>query len=181
MNGCVYVFLEGDKDEQFFNAVVRPILEQRYAVVVPWQYAQRSNDDVMRTLKSVKDGKADYLFLKDIDTCPCVTASRQNLARTYKKRIDPSWAVVVVKEIEGWYLAGLDDDSRREVGISPNRHRHTDDLTKEEFESLMPVKYDSIVEFMDEILNRFCIDTAQARNRSFCYLMDLLKTRLNEA
>jgi len=175
MNGCIYVFLEGDKDVRFFSAVIKPILEKRYAVVRPWRYAQRSRDDVMRALKSVKDGKADYLFLKDIDTCPCITARKEELTGTYKKRIDSSWVIVVVKEIEGWYLAGLDDNSRQDFGISPNRHRHTNDLTKEQFESLLPARYDSIVEFMDEILRRFQIETAKGKNRSFGYLMDKLE------
>ncbi len=177
MNGCIYAFLEGDKDERFFNAVIKPILEQRYAVVRPWRYAQRSKDDVMRALKSVEDGKADYLFLKDIDTYPCITARKEELARTYKRRIDSSRAIVVVKEIEGWYLAGLDDNSRHEFGISPNRHRHTDDLTKEQFESLMPARFRSVADFMAEILRLFHVDTAKGKNRSFSYLMDKLEAR----
>jgi hypothetical protein len=87
---------------------------------------------------------------------------------------------VVVKEIE-WYLAGLDDERRRELDIPTNRHRHTDDLTKEQFESLMPMKFDSIIDFMNEILNRFDVDTAKGRNRSFGYLMDKLEARSEEA
>lgn len=181
MNECIYVFIEGDKDERFFNALIRPILGQRYATVVLWQYAQRSKDDVNKALKNVRDRKADCLFLKDIDTCPCITARKQNLLTIYKTRIDLSWAVVVVREIESWYLAGLDDESRQELGISVNRHRHTDDLTKELFENLMPPRFDSIVDFMEEILNRFRINTAKGRNRSFGYLMDKVEARSEEA
>jgi len=181
MCNCIYVFLEGDKDERFFNVIIKPILRQRYDAIVPWRYAHRSKEDVIRALRSVRDGKADYLFLKDIDTRPCVTARKEDLVKTYRKRIDLSWAVVVIREIESWYLAGLDDEDRQKLGISPNRHRHTDDVTKELFESLMPKKYDSITDFMDEILKRFCIDTAKGRNRSFCYLMDLLEARLRKA
>lgn len=181
MDGCIYVFLEGDADERFFNALIKPILTQRYATVVPWQYAQRSKDDVMKALRNVRDRKADCLFLKDIDACPCITARKQDLLDTFKKRIDPSWPVVVAKEIEGWYLAGLDDESRQELGIPANRHRHTDDLTKEQFENLMPTRFDSIIDFMNEILGRFRIDTAQGRNRSFCYLMDKLEARSKKA
>ena len=177
---CIYVFLEGDTDERFFNVIIRPILGQRYAAVVPWRYAQRSKEDVKRALQSVRDGKADYLFLEDIDTYPCVTARKEDLLKTYKQRIDPTWAIVVVREIEGWYLAGLDDEARQEFGISPNRHRHTDDLTKEQFGSLMPRKFDSITDFMDEILKRFRVETAKGKNRSFCYLMDVLEARLRK-
>ncbi len=177
MNGCIYVFLEGDKDERFFSAVIKPILEQRYAVVRPWPYAQRTKDDVIKALKSVKDGKADYLFLKDIDTYPCITARKEELAKTYKRRIDSSRSIVVVKEIEGWYLAGLDDNGRQELGISPNRHRHTDDLTKEQFESLMPARFRSVADFMAEILRVFRVDMARGKNRSFGYLIDRLEAK----
>jgi hypothetical protein len=181
MDGCIYVFIEGDADERFFNALIRPILRQRYATVVPWQYAQRSKDDVKKALRNVRDRKADCLFLKDIDTCPCITARKQDLLNTFRKRIDPSWPVVVVKEIEGWYLAGLDDESRQELGIPTNRHRHTNDLTKEQFENLMPTKFDSLIDFMNEILNRFDVGTAKSKNRSFCYLMGKLEARSEEA
>lgn len=180
MDRCIYVFLEGYKDERFFTAVLEPILGQRYAAVVPWQYARRSKDDVVRALRSVREGNAHYLFVRDIDTWPCVTARKQNLFETYGKRIDPARVVVVVKEIESWYLAGLDDEGRQEYGISPNRHRHTDDLSKEQFEGLVPTKY-SVVDFMGEILGRFQIEVARGRNRSFGYLMNLLETQSEKA
>jgi hypothetical protein len=174
---CIYVFLEGDGDERFFNMILRPMLDCGYAAVVAWQYAQRSKEDVIKALQSVRDGKADYLFLRDIDTCPCVTAGKQDLLERYRNRIDPSRAVVVSREIESWYLAGLDDESRRKLEISPNRHRHTDHLTKEQFVALMPAKFDSVVDFMNEILSRFDVGEAKNRNQSFCYLMDLLENR----
>jgi hypothetical protein len=179
MDGCIYVFLEGDKDERFFTAVLRPVLTERYAAVVPWQYARRSKDDVTRALRSVREGKGHYLLLRDIDSCPCVTARKQDLLKTYGKRIDPARVVVVVKEIESWYLAGLDDEGRQEYGISPNHHRHTDDLTKEQFEGLVPAKY-SVVDFMNEILGRFRTEVARGRNRSFGYLMDLLDAQIEK-
>jgi hypothetical protein len=120
MGRCIYVFLEGDGDERFFNVVLRPILDCWYAAVVPWQYARRSPEDVIKALQSVRDGKVDYLFLRDIDNCPCVTAGKQDLLKRYKNRIDPSRAVVVCREIESWYLAGLDDEGRQKLGVSPN-------------------------------------------------------------
>jgi hypothetical protein len=181
MDGCIYVFFEGYKDEQFFSRVLRPILARRYADIVPWQYAQRSEADVKRALKSVQERKADSLFLRDMDNCPCVTARKQDLLNIYRKRIDSSGVVVVVKEIESWYLAGLDDESRQELGISPNRYRHTDELTKEQFESLVPTRFDSVVDFMNSILDRFQIKVAKDRNRSFCYLMDRLEGKAKGA
>jgi hypothetical protein len=39
----------------------------------------------------------------------------------------------------------------------------------------MPAKFDSVVAFMNEMLSGFDVGTAKDRNRSFCYLMDLLE------
>ncbi|MBN1508993.1 MAG: hypothetical protein JW955_19255 [Sedimentisphaerales bacterium] len=175
----VLVFLEGADDERFFDGVIRPILAQRYDNVVPWKYAQRSKDDVKKALKSVQDQKANCLFLVDINTHPCVSARKQGLLDTYGKRIDPSWIVVVVSEIESWYLAGLDDEHALELGLSPVHH--TDRLTKEQFAGMVPRRLDSVAAFMNEILKSFRIETAKTRNRSFCYFMDKLEASPKKA
>jgi hypothetical protein len=176
----VLVFLEGADDERFFDGVIRPILTGRYNNVVPWKYARRPKDDLKKALKSVRDQKADCLFLADIDTHPCITSRRQSLLDAYRKRIDPSWVIVVVREIESWYLAGLDDEHAQELRLSPVRH--TDGLTKEQFREMMPKRFNgSVVDFMTEVLRGFRSETAKTKNRSFCYLMDKLEARPEEA
>ncbi len=45
----------------------------------------------------------------------------------------------------------------------------------------MPAKFDSIIDFMNEILGRFRIDTAKGKNRSFGYLMDKLEAGSKKA
>ena len=177
----MWIFVEGGDDRVFVDQVLRPMLENEYDYVDVWEYAQQTHEKTGDFIRSMHSVNADYLFLRDIDTCPCVTERKQDLLKAYGKRIDLARAVVVVKEIESWYLAGLDDENRQTFGISPNQHRHTDGLTKEQFEALMPAKFDSVLDFMNEILHRFDVDTAKSRNRSFGYLMDLLETRSKEA
>ena len=84
-------------------------------------------------------------------------------------RIDKNNLIIVVKEIEGWYLAGLDDESCEELGLRP--FRSTDDITKEHFNNLIPNKFDSRIDFMIEILKRFSFETAKQKNKSFSYFM----------
>ncbi|MGB9878320.1 MAG: hypothetical protein ACPLPS_11195, partial [bacterium] len=61
--------------------------------------------------------------------------------------------LIVVKEIESWYLAGLCDSNRKKLRIkhSPT----TDDLTKEKFNALIPKKFVSRRSFMQALLDTF--------------------------
>jgi hypothetical protein len=83
---------------------------------------------------------------------------------------------VVIKEIESWYYAGLSIESVQNLNVPSLPF--TDDLTKEDFNRLIPKKYDSRIDFMFEILKYFSIDAArkkncnwlgQARNTLFSY------------
>ena len=48
----------------------------------------------------------------------------------------------------------------------------TDNLTKEDFNGLIPGKYDSRIDFMFEILKYFSIDSAGKKNHSFRYFAE---------
>jgi len=86
------------------------------------------------------------------------------------KNIDPENILVVIKEIESWYLAGLDDHACITLDLKPCTL--TDGITKEQFNSLIPKKFDSRVNFMIEILKIFSIETAKTKNRSFRYFIE---------
>jgi len=75
----------------------------------------------------------------------------------------------VRKEIESWYLAILDDGKCKEFGVPSFR---TDDVTKEQFNGLIPKKFDSGIDFMREILKSFDIEIAKRKNRSFKYFAE---------
>jgi len=175
----MWVLIEGGKDSRFVRGVLRPILQRAYDFVETWEYAERPPEKVVDFLKSMSAMKADYLFLGDFDTSPCVTERKEHLLRSYKPMLDAGRIIVVRAEIESWYLAGVDDKNCQGFGIPVIPH--TDGVTKEQFEKLMPTKFKSVVDFMDEIVNRFCIDAAIRKNRSFGYLMDLLEARSKEA
>ena len=176
----MWVFVEGKDDRRFVNAVLRPILEEEYDFVDTWEYAQETPKKVIQFLRAMKSMKAGCLFLADIDDSPCVSAKRDVLGARFPQALEPADAVVVVREIESWYMAGLDDETCQELGITGLSC--TDDLTKEQFRTLIPKRFDgSVADFMIELLRAYRTEVARARNRPFCYLMDLLETRLNEA
>ena len=113
--------------------------------------------------------KADYVFLADINRQPCVTAKKRKLTDHFPE-LDDDRTVVVVMEIESWYMAGAEDRACRRLGLQPSRS--TDTLTKEQFSELVPKRFDSRVDFMAELLKCFSIETAKGRNRSFRYFVE---------
>ena len=165
----LFVFIEGDDDERLLGAVVKPRLERQYDSVTLWQYAGQKSEKVRAFLRSVKGMKADYLFLADINSHPCVTARRQSLGARFPE-LDAEKTVVVVMEIESWYMAGVEDKACERLGIRPMRN--TDTLTKEGFNSLMPKRFESRVDFMVELLKFFSIKAAKGKNRSFRHFIE---------
>ena len=77
---------------------------------------------------------------------------------------------IVVKEIESWYLAGLDNKQSKNLKIPILNS--TDDITKEKFNQLIPKKFDSKLDFMTESLKCFSIETAKLKNKSFKYFIE---------
>lgn len=77
---------------------------------------------------------------------------------------------MVVKEIEGWYLAGLGNTEAEKFKI--RTFSETDTITKEQFNALIPKTFDSRIDFMLEILRIFSIEIAKQKNRSFRYCIE---------
>ena len=95
---------------------------------------------------------------------------KQELKHKYKK-VDENSIIVVKKEIESWYLAGLDKESSKALRVP--YLNSTDDVTKEQFNSMVPEKFDSEIDFMKEILKHFSIETAKQKNESFKHFIKI--------
>lgn len=165
----LYIFVEGDDDKRFFEKIVTPMFEGKYDSVKIWKYAQEKKGRVINFLKSIKGMNADYIYVSDINHAPCVTAKKQDIQSKFKE-IDKDRIIVVIKEIEGWYLAGLDDRSSKRLGIF--FQGITDNVTKKQFDHLIPKKFDSRIDFMQEILKCFHIETGKQKNTSFRYFLE---------
>lgn len=163
-----FVFVEGDDDERFFDHVVRSKLETRYSVIQVWKYAQKSPSKVNNFLRTIALMGAEYVFLADLNGEPCVTAKKTRLQERYQC-IDTGKIMVVCREIESWYLAGINEAVAKSFKITfPGR---TDNVGKEKFESLMPKGFASRVDFLVEVLKQFSEDHARKRNQSFRYFI----------
>lgn len=162
----LYIFVEGGDDERFFAKVITPIFGKKYDSVNYFNYAEETYAKVNKFVKSIEAIPADYILVGDVNSMPCVTSKKQKLQEKFKD-IDKDKIIVVVKEIESWYLAGLDRKSFAKIKI-PLLNK-TDDITKEQFNKLIPKKYGSRIDFMVEILKYFSIETAKQKNKSFKY------------
>lgn len=111
----------------------------------------------------------NYVFTADLDQSPCATIRKQKLVDKYA-RLESEKIIVVNQEIECWYVAGISPDKCDEVGIPILTT--TEGITKEKFTDYSRSKFDSRIEFMIELLDRFDLETAKSMNGSFGYFLE---------
>jgi hypothetical protein len=88
------------------------------------------------------------------------------------ENVDKDNIMIVIKEIESWYLAGLDKGACKRLGIA--EFKNTEKVTKQRFDSLWrrSKSFNSDVNFIREIFNSFDIETAKRKNESFRYFAE---------
>lgn len=149
---------------------MRHVFEDKYDFIQIWKYAQQPIKRIKDALDSIGAMGSDCLFFQDINRSPCVSKRKEDAKSKYGPNVVLCNIVIVVKEIEAWYLAGLDEDSCRDLGIPSLAS--TTSVTKEQFDRLIPTNYDMRVDFMREVLKRFSVETAKQKNKSFAYFMN---------
>ena len=165
----LFILLEGNDDERFFEKIVKSLLQERYSTIKIWKYSQRKQEKIVALVNSINSMKADYIFARDFNDSPCITAEKEKITGKFKQIADDK-IIVVVKEIESWYLAGLDENTSIKVGIR-KKIRTANRITKEDFNRLIP-KNMARIEFMRNILENYDVEIAKRRNRSFGYFLN---------
>jgi hypothetical protein len=161
---ALYLFVEGDDDERFARTVISPRLSERYDWIDTFQYAQEKPAKVSSYLRNIKAMGAEYFLLADINSSACFPEKRQDLLKRFRE-LEGGRVIVVVKEVEGWYLGGAPDNNPWGLRGPAD----TSNVTKEQFDAAMPKPFDSRIAYMVEILKLFDVKTAGARNPSFKY------------
>lgn len=165
----LFIWVEGQDDARFFKEKIKPIFERKYNSVSVRQYVMLKREKFDNFLQSIKEMNDDYIYVRDINGEPCVTAKKQEIQG--RLNIDNNRIMVVIKEIESWYLAGLDEESSKKLGT--RSFTNTDNITKAKFDRLIPRKvFDSRIDFLLEILKYFSIETAKQKNTSFRYFFE---------
>lgn len=165
----MFLWVEGLDDERFFNSIIKPLLEKKYEYVETRAYSTLKTVKIISFLKSMKSMKADYIFVTDIDRSPCITVKKQSLIEKLGT-VEKDKIAVVIKEIESWYLAGLDDTTSKKIKI--HNFKTTDSVTKEQFNEVFHGKFDSKIYLLSKVLEMFSQDEAKKKNKSFAYFVD---------
>lgn len=166
MKHRLFILVEGEDDVRFFGRIIKPLLKERYDSVEIVPYACTKREKVSRFLKSVRLMKNDYIFVADIDNENSVRDKKQLLYSRYSE-VEGRSIVIVIREIESWYLAGLTAGAAHHLGIQS--FAETDMITKEDFNRIIPSRFNSRIDFMFEILKFFSVPEAVRRNQSFSY------------
>ena len=153
---------------RFFKSVLEEKFMNKYDKIKIYQYAQRSKKQLKSFIEALNKEQSRYIVLVDFDNSRCMTDKKQQFRTKKIGNVTDSKIFIAKSMIESWYLAGLDSKSSRSLMVI--YHSNTDDITKEQFEQLMPDKYSSKIDFMVEILKKFDYDTAIKQNASFQYL-----------
>lgn len=162
----LYLFVEGMDDIRFFESVLVPSFEQTYDTVHLITYAGMKAEKLSGYIKAIRNLGDDYLLVADKDTFDNTgakkTAILHSVPDAQRDRI-----MVVITEIEGWYLAGISDEDCERLSIP--YLKDTNALVKEQFNTLIPNDFDSRIDFMIELLQNYCLETAVGKNKSFKY------------
>jgi hypothetical protein len=57
----LYVLIEGDDEERFFETIIKPMFEKKYDSVKPWQYASKKDVNIKNFLRSIEAMQAESL------------------------------------------------------------------------------------------------------------------------
>jgi hypothetical protein len=166
-NKGLFILVEGDDDERLMRHIYKTNLKDRYLWINFYQYSQRKPKKIRAFIRSIRSLNADYMFFSDIDFEPCITSKKEKLGKKYQGLNAHSTQIVVI-EIESWYLAGIDNTTSEKLNLN-KLPEHTNDLTKEKFDDLIPKRFDSRIDFMKEILKYFSFERAKVANESFKY------------
>ena len=183
-NKILYLFVEGNDDELFFDRVIKPRLSGKYLEIKTWKYSQQTKKNVKNFLTSVRamhaNGVAESIFIADLDESESLKEKKENLLLAYEFLSENdrecawshSWIrlLIVCTEIESWYLAGLGSSDCAQIGVKKALCK-TDKISKEEFDRMIPNKFNSRIDFLQEILKLFRIEVACSKNASFNYLI----------
>ena len=164
----LFIFLEGIDDVRFFEHVVRPRFLHAYDAVDLVTYACMKSIKVDRFIRGINAMQNDYIIVADIDQEPGAAAKKKVIMSRFIEA-DYNRIIIIIMEIESWYMAGLDRTAAQKLGL--HDHETTDFVTKEIFNRWIPPKYPSRIAFMIDLLTRFSLTVARKKNRSFDYFL----------
>jgi len=168
MKRRLFILVEGEDDVRFFGRIIKPLLTGRYDSIEIVPYACTKREKVSRFLRSIRQMGNDCIFVADIDNELSVRDKKKILMYHYSD-VDAGDILIVIREIESWYLAGLTAGAAHHLGLQALLT--TDTITKEDFNRMIPARFNSRIDFMFELLKFFSLKEAAVKNRSFSFFV----------
>ncbi|EHH1058347.1 MULTISPECIES: DUF4276 family protein [Vibrio harveyi group] len=128
----IYVLVEGADDKRFVNKVLSPILKEKYGGYKVWEYAKKKDVAINNFIKSINSMGSDCLFLVDSDNNEADEIKKKYLTKF--SQLQEEKISVVLREIEAWYLSGINEDTFTNK-LSKKIPADTSHITKEMFET----------------------------------------------
>lgn len=172
----LFVFLEGERDIRFFNKTIKCLFEYDYHHINVVSYRTKTKKRIKGFISTINHNSSwDYIYFRDMDESPCVSAVLVKIKNSCDY-INLNSVIIIICEIESWYLAGLDRDSSQTIGI-PNI-KNTESVSKEKFENLFN-KNMPINPIIEKILELWSYEVAIKKNRSVRYFYSKFGDALN--
>jgi len=165
----LFIFVEGQDDKLFFEKIILPIFNKKNITVSLRMYANDKHQEFAQFIRSIKQMNIDYLLVTDKNSEKiCITAKKENLQKCYENEVETDKIIVVVKEIESWYLSGLIEEHAKKLDLPILEN--TENVGKKKFDEYRRnCKLPNRKHLMKEILKYFSIETAKQKNVSFKY------------
>lgn len=170
--GSIYAFVEGLDDKRFFKKVVEPRLNRKFPerIIHLVMWTQTKNKAIEeKFLNCAKLDGGLVLYFVDFDSGPCIRGRKtEEVGKQSGLREED--VIVVVPEIESWYVAGLNAKAMEQFKFQSLDD--VNDLSKSRFKRLVAKSiFDDEDWAMQEILEVYDIDTARKTNHSFDWFM----------
>ena len=161
----IYVFLEGQDDVEFYEAIFSRQIKRKGILDHKIPYSNKPVRDVNRLLKAVKTWeKCEYIFFADFNSSECYQMKKARLMGSYPN-LESGNIIIVKREIESWYLAGVSDRIAKDMGLFGIED--TSEITKKEFRRRLKGQKEYVIK--GEILAAYNTHVAKKRNASFLY------------
>ena len=127
----IILFVEGADDRRFAASILLPLAGLIFDNVRVYEYSEQKPTKVSKYLNAIKNiGNWSYLFVADFDEGPCITLRKSRLTDKYNS-LEEKRILIVRREIESWYMAGLDSNCCNELNIPDFIDAHS--ISKEQF------------------------------------------------
>lgn len=179
----LYFLVEGNDDEDFIRSVIFPLVKGVDPNLIHiWKYREQKKEKVKGFLTSLNQMHSNFFYITDNDDSVCVTCAKLRELNYYRLKgiLDESRIIVVIKEIESWYYAGMVASKAKKIGIIKTG-LNANDVTKEKFKEIIS-KDKTRQEVLQKILSNFDLSKGMNENTSLAYFIaELTKSKLNSS